>query len=228
MKKYQPILITGIERSGNSIVARIIESAGAGSGKMTPMMENLGIKMLMNGVCRSIGSDTEGQFPLISTRTGSPDWGAQVEKHVTVDTPWFYKSSRVCQHWRLWHTAYSEAKWVIVRRKPSDIVNSCLKTGYMRAFNSPEILARIGANTPEEGWKWWIRWHEQQFLDMVAAGIDYMEVWPERMVDGDYSQISSMIDWLGLRWHEGIIPMVEPLLWKGKQLKIKMNENNSE
>ena len=96
-----------------------------------------------------------------------------------------------------------------------------MKTGYMRAFQDKGVQQKIGVSSVEEGWRWWIRWHEARFLEMIAAGISYKEIWPERMVDGDYSQIVDLLKWCGLEWSEQIIPMVEPLLWKGKQLKNK-------
>ena len=43
-----PIFVTGIERSGATLIAQIIEQAGAFPGKTTPMMENIGLKKLVD------------------------------------------------------------------------------------------------------------------------------------------------------------------------------------
>jgi hypothetical protein len=54
---------------------------------------------------------------------------------------------------------------------------------------------------------------------MIETGLNCKVIWPERMVDGDYSQIIEMLKWLGLEWNDSIIPTTKKLLWNSPQMK---------
>ena len=99
-----------------------------------------------------------------------------------------------------WNQSFPKAKWVIVRRKTADIISSCLKTGYMKAYDN------------QEGWLEWVHIHEKLFAEMLEANIDYKEIWPERMAYGDFTQMQEVVEWLGLTWNTEIPKMVKPLL----------------
>jgi hypothetical protein len=115
--------------------------------------------------------------------------------------------------WPLWNISFPDAKWIIVRRRTGDVIQSCMKTGYMKAFKD------------EAGWLGMVQEYEKRFLEMIAEKIDYRIIWPERMVDGDYTQIYEMCEWLGLKWDNDAIKHVDRLLWKG--LKKQENECKS-
>ena len=51
---------------------------------------------------------------------------------------------------------------------------------------------------------------------MIEAGLNCKVVWPDRMVNGDYSQIQETLEWLGLPWDHSIINIIDPLLWHSK------------
>ena len=73
------------------------------------------------------------------------------------------------------------------------------------------------AYNDSEGWLSWIHLHEKVFVEMIEAGVNCKQVWPERMVYGDYQQIYEMIDWLGLEWDQELVKIIDPLLWNSKQ-----------
>lgn len=202
----QPIFVTGIERSGSTIIAKIIDKCGAFTGQTTAMMENKELKRLVDVYyVYDLKLPIFGQKPLPNTHQLKipVEWKEKVEytlEKQDYTIPWMYKSNRLAQIWPVWNQAFPDAKWIIVRRRTGDIVQSCLKTGFMNAYQDAE------------GWKEWIHEHERLFVEMIGAGINYKEVWPERMVTGDYSQINEMLEWLGLEWNDGIVGMVEGLL----------------
>lgn len=208
-----PILITGIERSGSTIIAKVISYCGAFSGNVTEMQENRAIKNLVDSFyVHQLGIPSNGQNPLPNTKTLliPPYWGRQVNDLIIREQykeqiPWMYKNARIAQIWPIWNGSYPNAKWVIVRRRTPDIVQSCLKTGFMKAFNR------------SEDWLCWVKVQEELFSEMVSAGINYKEVWPERMVKGDFTQMQELIEWLGLEWNEAIPNLVKPLLQNSPQ-----------
>jgi hypothetical protein len=228
----QPILITGAARSGTSLVAGIIDICGAFGGKMSGPNKNNAKGMFENSRIRdaivkpylaSIGVDRLGQYPLpnIPKLSIPLDWKQRIEKVMTdegyKDGPWFYKGAKCCLIWPIWHYAFPKAKWIIVRRRTGDIVNSCLKTSFMRAFSRAEVLKKVNADDEKEGWVWWVRQHEQRFIEMIQEGLNVKVVWPERMVTGDYEQIYETIDWLGLDWKSEVLNFIDPKLWKARK-----------
>lgn len=232
-----PILITGCARSGTSMVAGIINLRGAFGGKMTGptstnakgMFENARIRNeIVKPYFTSIGVDKMGQYPLpnIEEMVIPTGWQGRVEgimqEEGYEDGPWMYKGAKMCLHWPVWNYAFPDAKWIIVRRKSSDIINSCLRTGFMSAFTRQGNQRAVGALSAWDGWMWWVHQHEDRFREMMNAGLNCKVIWPERMVEGNYQQINEMLEWLGLEWDSKITDFIEPKLWKARQ-KQKLN-----
>ena len=219
-----PILITGCQRSGTSIVAGAIRLCGAFGGIMGGMFENSGVK---NGIVerflQQIGVDPAGQYPLpdVEKLLIPHDWKRQIrlsmEKDGYKDGPWFYKDARSCLIWPVWNYAFPNAKWIIVRRRSGDIVSSCEKTGFMKAFKNEIAQKAIGVDNASEGWLWWLHQYEKRFVEMITEGLDCKVVWPHRMVYGDYQQMMETIEWLGLKWNSKVLTFIDPKLWKSRR-----------
>ena len=229
-----PILITGAARSGTSMIAGIINLCGAFGGNMTGptrnnqkgMFENAAIRdTIVKPFLRQLGVDSLGQYPLPKTESLliPRDWKQQVEdvmrKEGYAGGPWMYKGAKSCLLWPVWHYAFPDAKWIIVRRRTGDIVRSCIRTAFMRAFRLEENRKAVGVSTEEEGWIWWVRQHEKRFVEMIEAGLNVKIIWPHRMVYGDYKQVYEMLDWLGLEWKTEIVDFIDPKLWKARVME---------
>jgi hypothetical protein len=133
------------------------------------------------------------------------------------DGKWMCKNSKLGQMWPVWNYAFPNARWIIVRRRTGDIVESCIKTGYMTMFKEPSNLKQVGAKDETEGWKWWVNQYEKRFVTMIEAGVNCRVVWPERMVSRDYQQINETLEWLGLVWNDKIIEIIDPMLIKSRR-----------
>lgn len=220
----QPILVTGCARSGSSMIAGVLNICGAFGGVMDRHCENLQIRnKMVSPFLESIKVDPAGQYPLpdVKSLTIPTNWAEQAIQLIKSDGypggPWMYKGSRVCLMWPVWHYAFPNAKWVIVRRRTGDIVRSCTKTDFMRAFRSAENQQAVGASNEVDGWKWWVHQHEQRFVEMILEGVNCKVIWPERMVWGDYEQMFETIDWLGLKWTSEVLAFIDPKLWKARR-----------
>jgi hypothetical protein len=216
MIEQAPILITGIARSGTSMIARVVNCCGAFAGEGAThrkrMFENVIISnRIVRPYMERMGTDPKGQFPLpvISDLTIPVDWRERVENIIKEegykDGPWMYKDTKMGLIWPVWHSTFPKAKWVIVRRRTGDVIQSCLKTGYMTAYET------------EDGWLEWVHAHEERFRQMIEAGIDYKVIWPERMMNRDFQQLYEIIDWLGLTWKDEALNFIDPLLWGNKE-----------
>jgi hypothetical protein len=220
-----PILITGCARSGTSMTAGIIHACGAFGGKLAGpnlnnqkgMFENVAIRNgLVKKYLRSIGADHLGQHPLpdqdLVRRTITPARIMEFQKYFynifkddgyDFKSPMFYKGAKLCLIWPLIHSAFPDARWIIVRRTSKDIVRSCLKTGFMRAY------------THELGWYKWVDYHLERFLEMQYAGLNVYFFWPERICDdGIWEEAEALSDHLDLEYNEDAVKeFVEPTLW---------------
>jgi hypothetical protein len=217
-----PLLIAGIPRSGINIIAAAIAHCGVFGGVMGKQNRDfdegeysnnqIRDKVVKNYFDRN-GWDNRGQFPIPPTDkvTVSLNWKERVEDILYFegwkDQQWMYKDSKSCLIWPVWNSAYPNAKWVIVRRRTGDIVQSCLKTGYMTAYEDAE------------GWISWVHQYEEKFVEMIKAGLNCKVIWPERMVDGDFQQLKELVEWIGFPWNDSILKHVEPLLWGNKKEK---------
>jgi len=219
----QPILITGAARSGTSMTAGIINICGAWGGKMSGptrynkrgMFENEEIRNdLMKPFLKSINCDPMGQDPLpdmeeVYKKAFSIDWKWRMRACSIIkkqgyknEIPWFYKGAKMCLIWPLWYRAFPRATWIIVRRKDDDVIHSCLKTGFMRKYQDVE------------GWQTWVDVHKERFLEMEAAGLKIITIWPQKMVNGELDEIHSAVDSLGLGWKQNsVVDFISPALW---------------
>lgn len=217
MIEQPPIFITGIPRSGTTMIARVINAcgvfAGGGVTQKNSMFENVNInKMVVRPYMERMGTDPLGQFPLPNLNDLSIPltWRNAVEGILTevegyIRGPWMYKDTKMSLIWPVWNNAFPNAKWIIVRRRTGDIVQSCLKTGYMKAYET------------ESGWLEWIHEYEKRFVGMIEAGVNCKILWPERMMTGDLAQLNEVINWLGITWRKEALSFIDPLLWGNKQ-----------
>src|SRR5574343_327846 len=206
-----PILITGCARSGTSMTAGIVNLCGAFGGKTAPgnrynkkgMFENVKIREdITKPFLYSLGVDPfcQKKLPDINVinkiaeaegeKLRASVTGVLVEQGWDSRSIWFYKGAKMCLLWPLWNAAFPNARWILVRRKRQDIINSCLRTGFMRG------------RTGIAGWDDRVSTHMLRFEEMERAGLMLREVWPQKMIHGDFSEIESVIHWCGLSWKE--------------------------
>ena len=221
-----PILITGCARSGTSVIAGIVNLCGAFGGDISNprMYENIRIKNeVIIPYLKLLGVDELGQYPLpdIQKLERFNDLKDKV-KQIIIEQGykkgnWMVKDSIMGLIWAIWNEAFPNAKWVIVRRRTGDIINSCVKTGFMKAFKDIKKQECIGVSNEQEGWLWWIHQHEKRFTEMISSGLNCKVIWPERLVNGDYEQMKETIDWLRLKWNPESVNFVDTKLWRSKQ-----------
>jgi len=216
----QPVFITGVERSGSSMIAKILDISGIFRGDTSKMYENHEIQHLTT---KYISQSLVNGELLLDTQTLiiPRDWKKKVDAILKEegykDGLWMVKSSHLTQLWPIWNYAYPNARWIIVRRRTGDVIESCTKTGYMKIFKEESNLQKVNAPNEWEGWKWWVHQYEQRFVEMMEAGINCKIVWPERMVTGDYQQIYETLEWLGMEWNSKIVEIIDPMLTKSRR-----------
>ena len=220
----RPILVTGLPRSGTSLTAGILHLCGAWGGELVGpskhnpkgMFENNEIRnRTIKPYFRRMGADPLGQrgFPDIYRLAAYPDLRGDVLEIVRrqgyVSGPWFYKEPKMLLVWPEWAEAFPSARWVVVRRDPEDVVSSCMRTAFMRAYQT------------RDGWREWVGRQLEIIRDLSAgkrfSGLNFREVWPEKVIGGDLTEIRSVVEWAELAWNEPAVrDFMDKELWHGK------------
>ncbi len=207
-----PILITGVPRSGTSLTAGLFHQAGAWGGRMIGgnkdnlkgFFENIRIRQeVTKGYLIELGEDPMGQDPLPSatTRMTLPSISRAEKMTQDVETivnsegygggQWFYKDAKIALTWAAWACAFPDAHWVLVRRKSEAIAESCMKTGFMRVYQT------------KEDWLNWIIRYEASFEQMKAnLQMQLTELWFEDIVGENWGDLRTLIQILNLKWDE--------------------------
>lgn len=224
MEMIDPILVTGPARSGTSMVAGIISLCGVWGGNTSGpnrhnkrgMFENTDIRnTVVKPFLRENELDSMAQKPLPEDwhlkewKTQGESWRkrilAVIKNQGYESGPWYYKGAKMVLMWTIWHAAFPNAKWIYVRRNTEDIVWSCMRTGFMRAYKYPN------------GWRNWVAVHLRRKKQMVNAGLDVRVVSPEKLIRGQFDDMRDTCSYFGLDWNErDIREFVSPNLWGGK------------
>lgn len=215
MKFKQLILITGVERSGSTLISRVLQLCDANVGFANKMRENVSLRALSSRTVKS--TSFECFMPTYDKISNVENWRELVglalsEQTIPQSMPFVYKDSQIAQLWPLWKDAYPNAKWIIVRRRTGDILNSLKETAYMRRFKSTKNIKLVGVESEKDAWLWWVHQYESRFRDLIETGIDHRVVWPERMRDGDFDQMKEVVEWCNLTWNVEVEDLMKTLL----------------
>jgi len=217
MKFKQLILITGVERSGSTLISRVLQSCRANTGQTNKMRENVSLRALSKYTINklSVGCD----MPTYESLRTVFNWKNKVnnclrDQNIPESMPFVYKDSQITQLWLLWNNTYLDAKWIIVRRRTGDILNSLHETAYMTKFKNQRNIEQVGALNEKDAWLWWVHKYEERFIDIIQAKVNHRIVWPERMRDGDFEQMKEVVDWCDLKWNNEVEGIMQTLLNK--------------
>lgn len=221
----EPIIVTGAPRSGLAIVTGVLHACGGWVSPSVrpvrgqrPFSNDVIFDTLVRPFMKGIGADPRCQDPLPTISqcrerapTVSGVWRTFAERAMAAEgfngdgrRAWVYTGADACLLWPIWHAAFPNARWIIVRRQAEHIARSCLKTGYMTAFGK------------ERAWREWAHSYRRRFLNMHDDGLTTFLVWPEKMLAGDVSEMRKLIDRIpDLEWSQSAVEQaLFPSLWK--------------
>ena len=216
MKFKQLILITGVERSGSTLISRVLQLCEANAGQTNKMRENIILRALSQNYLNAVSNNCF--LPNFINLEMPKNWDEEVGlalkgQNIPESMPFMFKYSGIAQMWPVWHIYYPNAKWIIVRRRTGDILNSLMETAYMSRFKNLRNIKLVGAENEKEAWLWWVHQYEDLFRDIIATNdLNYRIVWPERMRDGDFEQMKEVVQWCGLKWNEEVVDVMQTLL----------------
>lgn len=206
------VFITGAARSGTSMVAGVLKACGLDLGgplvkatRHNPrgFFEHRAIRQkVIKPLLRAHGWDPRGQRKLPPRdMTFSAAQVAQLRRAIRVrlDGGRGYKDAKVLLVWPLFRAAFPDARWVLVRRDPKEIVASCIRTPFMKGRKY------------KQGWIEWVQEHEFRMEDLKASRANLVEVWPDPDEVGSFREA---VAHAGLRWDPGAVRRaLQPSAW---------------
>lgn len=216
----RPIFILGLPRSGTSMIAGALKISGAWAGTTVPgggtanpkgFFEHIVLREhIIKRVLRETGCDPLGvsKLPPTNLRFETPNLENVIREIIKLDgyrfdRPWLYKDVKLTLLWPLFVAAFPSATWVIVRREPRDIVNSCLRTSFMKQHS-----------TDTSYWENFIKEYLLRISLLKATGARLLEVQSEDVISGKLDGLQSMITQLGLVFDkEALVDFISPDFW---------------
>lgn len=218
-----PIIVTGVPRSGISLVAAALEVCGAWNGaKRTGSVDGRGgenerlRERVIKPVLRGLGADASGyrNFP----KTGAIDRAIAEavmdsirdrvdriiqEQGYVGDVPWLYADSRAVLLWRILVGAFPASQWIVARRADEEIIRSCDRTKWMK---------RTGDG--RAAWDRMILAYRAQIKALREAHGVVHCVNPGRMIHGDHEEMRGVAEKVGVSWNDTAIgDLFSPIAW---------------
>lgn len=207
------ILITGIPRSRTSLTAAILDKCGADFGnpkdfkpanKYNPLgyYEHKGlIKKLVNPYWSKIGFHPLDRVNMPSKKDVMPDsdWGAKFKTIMgTKKYNIAVKEPKLCLYWEVWHYAFPDAKWILVRRPRAEVMESISnRTPWMK-------------NTlTEQEYNTYIDHHLKRMAELKSEA-NCFEVHTDQFIAGNFDEIKQCVKWCGLTWNDKAKELVKP------------------
>ncbi len=197
-----PVLVTGLPRSGTSMVTGLLGVCGLWLGHTVPggkenirgFFENVVLReRVQKEILRQARFD-----PLGVRRLPPATWHPAIKKFRAPSSAqrlahnsmrrrdiWGFKDAELTLTWRPWHEHFPQARWVIVRRSSDQIIASCLRTSFMKQHSSdPGFWLQFVADYLErlDGLQRAVGWCRPiEAGDIAAARLDAIEAVGRRL-----------------------------------------------
>ena len=215
-----PIFVLGLPRSGTSLIAGILEICGTWLGNTVPgggvenpkgFFENIYLREQVNKkILSSLGADTLGVKRLPALESLPPVNGLKPvirsgleENGYDYSRPWLFKDAKLTLLWPIYHSAFPNAHWIIVRRDTKHIIASCLNTSFMKTHSRDH--------------QFWAQWADEYLarLDALKSSqCTWSEIWTPKIINGEFDELATLVQQLDLQWRtKAVQQFINPHYW---------------
>jgi hypothetical protein len=207
---HKPIFITGLPRSGTSLVAGLFTANGAWSGTTVPgndanpkgYFEHGAIReQVVKGILNQMKADPLGVrvMPSLNPVMGIKNLdkiltGIIKQDGYTGNQPWLYKDAKLSLIWPFFYNAFPEAQWIIVRRPLERVIDSCLNTSFIKQHSTDRAF-----------WNNFAESYQQRLQQLEATAANVTEIDIETIFDQDYTPLQQLIEQCGLSYQQQAI-----------------------
>ncbi|MGB0684551.1 MAG: sulfotransferase [Magnetovibrionaceae bacterium] len=202
-----PILITGLPRSGTSLVTGLLGTAGLWLGRTVPggsenptgFFEHEALReQVQKRILKRLGGDAGGvrRLPRLDSLPELPALKSHVEDLLakdgwTPDRRWGFKDAKLSLTWPIWHRAFPEALWVIVRRPRAAVIQSCLRTSFMKEHSTDPAF-----------WDSFVDAYLKRLEALKRSDARWVEVFADDAAEGRFAALEDIARRAGLSWDE--------------------------
>jgi len=218
-----PIFITGLPRSGTSMVTGLLGASGLWLGATVPgghenprgFFENVLLReQVQKEILRRCNFD-----PLGVRRLPPRDWLPNIRNFRLVVTaalaaqqydggsPWGFKDPKTLLTWRIWNHHFPRARWIIVRRPSEEVIASCLRTSFMKRQSSDPLF-----------WRDLVDAYLSRLDDLQQAVAWCRSIQASDIIDQRYEDLERLMIELDLAWRpDAVRAFVAPEHWHSPQ-----------
>lgn len=221
----RPILITGLPRSGTSLTAGLLDICGAWSGTTVPgskdnvkgFFEHSMLRETVNKALLSrIDCDPLGVKKLPPHELPPINNFKETVTDIILNDgyngkkPWMFKDAKLLLLWPYYKEYFPSATWIVVKRDRDEIIDSCLRTGFMKQHSEDRAY-----------WERWAKDYEDRIERLKASGVKYHEIWAKDIVKPESRDVlRQLIKKLKLKWNEDkVSEFIEPTVWHARSEK---------
>jgi hypothetical protein len=199
------LIIIGMHRSGTSLTAALLQSAGlhigqnllaGGPGNVKGHFENLDFHSFHRAVLQSQGVNEDGwtlqekidveelyvdeAHKLVAQNAASPAWG--------------WKDPRTVLFLEFWAELLPQANFVIIYRSPWEVVDSLYRRGSDPIIlNYPDLAAKFWLHYNRKILSFYNRFSDRCLLTHIQTVIQHKEVWIEAINQKFYVQLTTPV-----------------------------------
>lgn len=219
----EPVLVTGLPRSGTSLVAGLLGVCGLWLGQTVPggrenprgFFENVLLRERLQKELLKRGNFD----PLGVRRLPPPDWQPMVPNFRDVvgqmlaaqgyvgQGPWGFKDAKMTLTWRIWSAHFPRARWIVVRRPSDQVIASCLRTSFMRHHSEQP-----------DYWRGFAESYVERLAQLEASVEWCRNIDSPAIVGRRYEELEQLAHDLGLTWRAAAVEeFVAPEHWHSPQ-----------
>ncbi len=226
----QPVLILGCPFSGMDQAAALLHKHGLWMGKtdedwdITSNKHRYGNPTILNQVNGKILGlmkthpyqiDKIPELENLPTVSGLKPVISGILKRQGYDrsTMWGYKDFRLSLMWPIWQNMYPEAKWIIVKRPHSVIVNNCLR-----------IVGTRKISQHDHYWYNWCEMYEERLQALKTEASHVLEIDSTAVQNGEFDQLQKVFTGLGMTFDRKIAKdLLSPKYWGENMTHYEIN-----
>lgn len=214
-----PVLVTGLPRSGTSLVTGLLAVCGLWLGGTIPGGKENPRGFFENAILREKLQKEilrRGNFdPLGVQRLPPTSWEPDVRNFRDVvgrvlaaegydaSRTWGFKDAKMSLTWRIWNQHFPRARWIIVSRPAEQVVDSCLRTSFMR-YHSGDA----------DFWRRFVEAYRLRLADLQAAVDWHCVIESGEIAHGRFDDLQRLVAALELEWQpDAARAFVDPGFW---------------
>ncbi|BFM06699.1 hypothetical protein GCM10025791_12690 [Halioxenophilus aromaticivorans] len=172
----------------------------------TVIREQMIKKLLLHLGCDPLGVKSLPLYERVPNVSGLDEAVLQCihKQGYSGDHPWLYKDAKLTLLWPIIAQAFPRARWIIVRREPTSIIASCMRTHFMAHHSQSK-----------EFWQDFVRQYQQRLQGLQSSACKVFEICADSLIRGNSDELLLLAESLELSANASAVSQfISPELWR--------------